>query len=352
MDNAFLIVGQGIAGSLLAWELMQAGEQVIVVDRANWQSASMISAGILNPLTGQRLVIMPWYDAYYKEAMDLYASLGRALNQSFVENAPMLRIFRNAQDQERCQSLAAAAQTADYFKVFYPPGSHGEVIKDPFGSVRIANAGYCYASRLLAALRGHFKRQGALLDEDFDVNAVVLKEDNVIYKDNPFKGIIFAQGYQAATNPWFKHLPYNHVKGEILDIEIDADLPQHLICQAQWLLPLGGKKWRAGSNYNRDVLDCTPTAAGAEEIIQGVRAFIDADITVLNHQAAVRPVLIDQMPVLGFHPQFPGLGIFNGFGSKGFLMVPACAKFFVAHLLKAAPMAGSMHVARFFNPAK
>jgi len=51
----FLIVGQGLAGSLMAWELMQRGKTVLIVDNG-LENASRVAAGLINPVTGMRFV--------------------------------------------------------------------------------------------------------------------------------------------------------------------------------------------------------------------------------------------------------------------------------------------------------
>ena len=55
MRTNFLIVGQGLAGSLLAWELLARGKRVFVVDRDEPDTSSKVAAGIVTPITGQRV---------------------------------------------------------------------------------------------------------------------------------------------------------------------------------------------------------------------------------------------------------------------------------------------------------
>lgn len=50
-----LIIGQGIAGSCLAWELKRRGAEFTVADRPIAETASRVAAGLVNPLTGPRL---------------------------------------------------------------------------------------------------------------------------------------------------------------------------------------------------------------------------------------------------------------------------------------------------------
>ena len=53
----FLIVGQGLAGTALAWELIWRGRDVLVVDAGEAVTSSKIAAGLVTPITGQRLAL-------------------------------------------------------------------------------------------------------------------------------------------------------------------------------------------------------------------------------------------------------------------------------------------------------
>ena len=50
MDVDFLIIGQGLAGSALAIELLGRGKRVLVVDRMDQRSSSRVAAGLITPL--------------------------------------------------------------------------------------------------------------------------------------------------------------------------------------------------------------------------------------------------------------------------------------------------------------
>ena len=51
----YMIVGQGLAGSLVACLLEMQRKRVLVIDNAHRTAASMAAAGIMNPITGKRL---------------------------------------------------------------------------------------------------------------------------------------------------------------------------------------------------------------------------------------------------------------------------------------------------------
>jgi flavin-dependent dehydrogenase len=54
-EERILIVGQGLAGTALAWRLWERGVPFVVVDRDEAVTCSKIAAGLVTPITGMRL---------------------------------------------------------------------------------------------------------------------------------------------------------------------------------------------------------------------------------------------------------------------------------------------------------
>ena len=52
----YIVVGQGIAGSCLAYELLQRNKKIVLIDESWKDSACLVAAGVINPITGKRLV--------------------------------------------------------------------------------------------------------------------------------------------------------------------------------------------------------------------------------------------------------------------------------------------------------
>lgn len=343
-----LIVGQGIAGSLLAWQMLKDNKKIFIIDNAHHASSTKVSGGLLNPLTGQRLVITPQYDVFYAHANSIYNALAATFGKVFITPKPIIRILKNNDEKMRCEQLMQIKEYAPYFKSIESPHSLGKSLVDPYGSVMINSGGYCHAQALLDNLKAYFSskkvlQQGYLKMEDLDVAV-----DGVSFNGLKFKKVIFCEGFQAHANRFFDHLPYNHVKGEVLQVKLSAaDLPDAIICQSKWLIPLDNGIWLAGSNYNRQEYNATPTPEAAYEIIQGLRQFIAGDIEIVAQVAGVRPVLIDQQPVVGVHPKYPSVGILNGLGSKGFLMAPFLATVLANYLNQTAEIPKEVDIKRF-----
>src|SRR3569833_227826 len=83
------IVGQGLAGSLLGWACERAGISFSIEDCTGVGrpgapapiAASSVGAGIINPITGQRLVKSWRVDSLLPLAVAMYQEIGDTLGQ-------------------------------------------------------------------------------------------------------------------------------------------------------------------------------------------------------------------------------------------------------------------------------
>ena len=89
----FIVVGQGIAGTLLAFDLIDANKSVVIIDVNLKASASRVAAGLINPVGMKRCV--PSYNShlYFPKAIERYRQLEQKLGVNFLELKPILRLF-------------------------------------------------------------------------------------------------------------------------------------------------------------------------------------------------------------------------------------------------------------------
>ena len=71
----FLIVGSGLAGSLLANELVDKSFRVLVFGDPNLKSSSMVAGGMVNPVTGKYLAKTWLIDELFGSLFDFYRNL-------------------------------------------------------------------------------------------------------------------------------------------------------------------------------------------------------------------------------------------------------------------------------------
>ena len=333
MEIDFLVIGQGLAGSLLAWELMQRDCKVIIIDNGK-ENASQVAAGLINPITGMRFVKSTDVDTLLPTAKQCYLELTAVFQQTFYIEKPMLRLFRSEKELTHCLKRIDHPDYQDYLGSITPPDQPVKNIATPFGFLQQKQTGYLLTRALLSRLKDFFIARHCYRLADVDYQDIQL-QPTLQWQDIFPKRIIFCEGHHATTNPWFSWLPFQPVKGEILTLEQQSQLPDKILNFGDWLIPLNSHHIRIGATFDRENLNTLPTEHGKNNLLNALKSISAnlAQATLINHQANIRPCTLDRQPFIGHHPQHAQLAIFNGFGAKGSLQIPWYSRHFVDSLL-------------------
>lgn len=333
-----LVVGQGLAGSLLAWELLRRNRRVLVVDPAppaTDPGASRVAGGIVSPLTGRRFTRPAELESLIGDATDIYGEIEETFRTLVFRECDILRLLRD--DLEAAQLAKRQADPAyePYIGEQHAPGTLGHGLADGHGSVTIRGA-RIDVRQLLDRLRDFFRDTARLCEMPLDYDDVAIRDGLVQWRHVRARQVIFCEGHRVRHNPWFHWAPVRPSKGEVLTIRLPRPMPEGIINAGKWLIPAGKDRYRLGATYRRDDSDPTPTEAGRRELLAALDGLFTEppDVTVLEHQAGVRPGKTDHYPVIGRHPDCPTLAIFNGLGSRGALLAPHYARLLADHLEK------------------
>lgn len=344
-----VIVGQGLAGSILAWTLIQAGQNILVFDDPSACKASAVAGGLFNPLTGPRLVLPETIAEVLHSAMALYRQLESSFKGRLFTSKPLWRIFRSARDRQRWESCQQQPAYQDYLGPgFDPQGLDGFYC--PWGGGIQKQTGFLDMPQLLDWVHRFLAEQNVLIEKPLNADSVHPASNHVMVDGVKAGHIIFCDGAGAVHNPWFAWLPFQAAKGEILDLRTLADdLPDAIVVAGHWLLPLGDGMFRLGATYQWDGMDAVVTEAARKRLLQALHSFYHGaeHCRVVNHRAGIRPCTRDTQPFIGMHPRWHRLGLFNGFGSKGGLWVPYAAQCFAEFLLRGQPLPEAWHLARY-----
>ena len=345
----FLIIGQGLSGSLLAWELIQRGCSVVIVDNGI-ENASKIAAGLINPVTGMRLVKSEDTGMLLTEARSCYSQLEGFFHEEFFRLKPMVRIFRSKEELNEAKNRLKTPDYKEFINFIQSDESYIGNIAAPLGYMEQSQTGYLLTRSLLDCLKTYFisrncYRKAAIAYDDIQIEPTLQWQDV-----NPTQ-IIFCEGYQAIKNPWFSWLPFQPVKGEILTIQHDAQLPDKILNYGNWLIPLKSDQIRVGATFDRENLNTHPTEEGKNMLLNGL-GHLSSDLdhlSIIRHQANIRPSTLDRNPYIGHHPTHNQLAIFNGFGAKGSLQIPWYSKHFTDNLLAGRPLLSTCHINRHYR---
>lgn len=327
----FLIVGQGLTGTVLAHKLLQAGKSVLVIDQFRPDSASRVSAGLFNPFVFKWITKSWNIDELLPELLATYRDIEQKTGGIFLYQNGIVRVITTGIEADRWTKKSFREDFAAHLgeEIDDIPGATSQSI---FGNVHIRTAGWLNVSDMLDAYRDHLRAKYLLLETEFQ-HSELQPGNPGKYGDIEFDQLIFCEGQGVDHNPYFNHLKFKHTKGEVLDIRDDTLRIPYCLNYGQFVVPRGEGIFRTGTTYNWKELDAQPTEAGRENIARNHRGYFGKEPEVVNHQAGVRPTSADRRPFVGRHPNFPSLAIFNATGAKGVLLAPWCAEQLVQHLL-------------------
>jgi len=226
------------------------------------------------------------------------------------------------------------------FTPFLLPLVEEDATFGPYGSGRVN--GFCVDGE---ALLNQLKSTQNLIQKEF-IPANIDPEQGV-YDGTKYDKIIFCCGYRNHENPFFKHLPVQATKGQLLLVEwknSDENTSYHRKCFA---LPKGDSRFKLGATFEWGELSLEPTLEAKEKLLSDFTSISSDTLVVKDQVVGIRPTSPDRKPIIGLHSEYPKLGIFNGLGTKGYLTAPYLANHFVDHLLTNAPLDPTLSLSRF-----
>ena len=347
VQRDYLIVGQGIAGSLVALNLMERGKSVLVVDDGHKHAASKVAAGLINPITGRRHALTWRFLEFWEFLQGDYARWTELLGHPFLMPKPLLRFFRNEEEQALFEKKWKAGDF-EGINVTYP----GDLEPVPFckyegPSYGLSQTGYVKQGLFIDLARQYLESKSALQEDSWSEADFSRESGRVSWKGVSAKAVIFTQGYLASENTFFKELPFRHARGEILELSGPDRHDAPVLNRGKWLLPTGNGSFKAGATYDLKNINQEVTNSGPEEILDEVQKMVEGEFKIQSASSGVRPALHDFKPVMGKHPWYPELVIFNGLGSKGSLQAPLLARELVEHLEEGVPLHPQADMDRF-----
>lgn len=332
-----VIIGQGLAGSAVAWTLHWAGQSVLLLDRAEPQTASRVAAGLITPVTGKRMVVSADYNQNFASAKNFYRRVETETGEAFYSEVEMLRLF---EDEQRRAAFLERSDKAESLKISEWEGKvqAGQAVQQ---GIRMRQAARLDTKRYLSATRRHFEELGSYrrtewAEGDYQYTernggkgsraAVITLASQAVTTNR----LIMCTG--AATTKLFPEVPNNPARGDILTVRIpDYDRPE-VVHRSIWIAAENDGSQTVGSTYDWNNTSTAPTVKGRQEILGKLSRIVEGPVEVLEQVAAVRPTMRDYEPVLGQHQKWPNVFILNGLGSKGALKAPMLAKKLLAYM--------------------
>ena len=359
-----LVVGGGVIGCAVAYELVQAGARVTLIARDSVAAhASGVSWGGLYPTMGAGIpgpLLEP-----SKRSVERHIELhDRLIEEAGVDNelrpVESISLAKNTDDLEslRADCVWQRAQGFDAEMISdrdvyelepsLVPGLVGGLLQRSHYELD----SYKHTLALMTAA----ERRGA----EVKLAAV----ESLATVGTRAAGVITTTGETVeadvvvlATGPWhvapLPALPIRPVKGEILRMLLPGDDFRHRVRMGGFNVGRkpDGQVW-AGGTEDEAGFDDAPSSANRERIINGTTAYAPklGTAELVLQTACLRPVSEDGLPLVGRLGSIDNLVVVNGAGKKGVLLSPALAEMAAALALgdgERAPVPAELSVARF-----
>lgn len=330
MSGPFQIIGQGLAGTCLAWQLLDRGVAFEIVDREQGGS-SRVAAGMINPVTGKNFQPSWRIAEFLPEAMAFYESVEARLRTKFWHPHPVLRLAADPKNWEKIRGKLSAADVAPWVigEVTPPDGRW-------VGAVAVRGGGRLDVKSFLDASRDFFQASGHY--RQAEVDSLTASSSRRVWCEGA-AGLLLG-----------RPAPHRCAKGEILTLRAEGwDETRIRIGNRGWLTPIGDGMFKVGATYEWDELDELPTKAGRAAVESIAVSLMDGHFEVIGHDAGIRPILRRSEPLIG---EVGGEWFFNGLGSKGSLYAPGIARRLTACLLDGADPEPELDLGLFLESLK
>lgn len=333
------IIGRGLAGATLSFELIKRGIQHSIYDVPTLSSSSKVAAGLINPIVLKRLKMVQEADKYIDLLPQYYAKLESLTNSKFYHSSRIEHIYASIGEQNLWEEKKDLEFHSRFLKNkknnLYPS------VNAPLGLGIMENAAWLDTEAYLHAHKEYCSATNTPTHErniqPGDIEELIANGSNVI----------LCNGH--LLNNW-KLLPegiFTPTRGEVMTINT-IGLPTDAILHSSiFTIPLGNNNFKVGATYHWDIFTDTTTSEGLQKLKDDLEKIYTAPYTVIEHKAGVRPNIKDRKPLLG--KVKPNLYVFNGMGSRAALMTPYLSQLFSNFFLNNAELPVHYNINRFIK---
>lgn len=319
MKKDFLIVGGGIAGTVLALKLKLSGYQIDLVDNHFKDNATKVAAGMINPVNFKRMITCWRADEFLENAIPFYKDLEKTWNQSFLNPVRLAKLMNSEHEDQLWQEGCEKDATKDFLNPEYISEQYKELFSFDQSVGEVNNLFQLETNTFLNEAHAFLK--SSVIQDELNYNDLQINSSAVKWKDRIYDQVIFAEGMGIINNPFFNYLPFKATKGELIKVKTDFDLT-HTIKKNIFFHPEGNNEYWVGATYDWSDLTWENSEKGREDLVSKLDKIVKFDYQIIEQKAGVRPTVKDRRPYLGRHPEFSNLLVFNGLGTRGVLMAP------------------------------
>jgi len=339
-----VIVGAGLIGLGIAYELARRGASVRVIDAHEpGRAASWAGAGMLAPYTEAHpsadfeafcvssLALYPEFvaDLRARSGVDARLALDGILEAAY--DSPAQDRLRAQVESRLARGIPARWLDRDELQRFEP--ALGRTAR---GAAFSPSEGHVDNRRLGRALRGACDALGVRIDENTGPVALEADARRVLGVRHP-RGFVPAGAVVNAAGAWAGSieglpphavLPVAPVKGQMLALAMSSNFIRRVLwLPGAYLVPRDDGRLLVGATVEDAGFDVRVTAAAMRTLLDAALAALPAlaELTIVEMWAGLRPATPDGLPYIG-PTSLGGYFVAAGHYRNGILLTPATAR--------------------------
>jgi glycine/D-amino acid oxidase-like deaminating enzyme len=341
MNEKWLIIGQGLAGSVLALQCQHQGIDFEIWNDETQYCSSKYAAGLWNPVSFKRITAPEHIHDLLHHCTTFFERCNVLLDTNCFHHSCIHRIFPDAQYGRDWDLKSILSK---YERLLGSPDVPLSQWNQPFQSGSVLQSGWLNVPQFLDSTKRHFQNKDQYFNFDKSIINQKLSDNKTIAA---FSRIIFCTGLSAmpAAFDKIKIIPN---KGHVLDIETENPISNNIVHYGNFAIPLDSHHLRVGSSYEWEKSDTAVDEKIVEELSENIKQNLLIPFKVKGVDVGLRPTVIDRNPIIGTLPKQPQYGIFNGLGTKGVLQAPLMAHYLIEHLTQGVEIPKAFSIQRFY----
>jgi glycine oxidase len=339
-----IIVGLGLSGAAMALQLIRRGKKVVVFDLPSDNRASMVAAGLFNPVSGKMMTKSWRADDLFPYLADFYTEAEQLTSQRFFHPGPVYIPFRSVEEQNDWTGRSVDESIMPYIGQIYTSSAFGGQVIDNLGGILLKQCGHLNVVAYLHAVRGFIQKE-AVIREQMNYETLRVERDFIYCDDVRADSVIFCDGLHAKTNPLTRWMPVHPLKGETIDVRFSRELSM-IYNRGVYAVPSGNGVYKVGATFERSSTPGT-SATGREQLEERLKALTKVPYAVVAQNWGVRPTTRDRRPIIGQHPQHSKVFVFNGMGTKGVSQAPYFSMVLADAITRGTQIPQDVNISRF-----
>lgn len=345
MNYDYIIVGSGLASIMFAEQLRLHNKSFIVISNRS-QQASVVASGLYNPVVLKRFTATWNAAAHLDSAIPKYVELEQLLGHKLDHVLPIHRVFNSVKEQNNWFLACDKPVLTNFLNPEIIPNTNSAV-KAPFGFGAVNFTGRIDTQLLIESYREFLLKRNQYIEETFEYTDLKDNREGVEYRTLKARKIVFTEGFGVHKNPYFKYLPLEGTKGELITIHAPTLKLVVILKSSIFVIPMGEDRYLVGSTYEWTDKTNEPTQKSKIELIEKLERLIGCDYEIVDQRAGIRPTVVDRRPLVGQHPSHKNMHVLNGLGTRGVLVAPSMAKALYDSIEKGASLPAEIDISRF-----